>query len=86
MVGASRFERPTSCSQGRRANQAALRPDNHKNVYLVCLVYFVCLVCSRKNNLTEKKAETNLTGISGLNVPKNLNSLKCRCNNLFQLP
>jgi len=53
---------------------------------LVCLVYFVCLVCSRKNNLTEKKAETNLTGISGLNVPKNLNSLKCRCNNLFQLP
>ena len=27
MVGASRFERPTSCSQGRRANQAALRPD-----------------------------------------------------------
>ena len=26
MVGASRFERPTSCSQGRRANQAALRP------------------------------------------------------------
>ena len=35
MVGASRFERPTSCSQGRRANQAALRPDisnaNHQN-------------------------------------------------------
>ena len=28
MVGASRFERPTSCSQGRRANQAALRPDS----------------------------------------------------------
>jgi hypothetical protein len=27
LVGASRFERPTSCSQGRRANQAALRPD-----------------------------------------------------------
>jgi hypothetical protein len=27
MVGASRFERPTSCSQGRRANQSALRPD-----------------------------------------------------------
>ena len=26
LVGASRFERPTSCSQGRRANQAALRP------------------------------------------------------------
>ena len=27
MVGASRFERPTPCSQGRCANQAALRPD-----------------------------------------------------------
>ncbi len=27
LVGASRFERPTSCSQGRCANQAALRPD-----------------------------------------------------------
>ncbi len=26
MVGASRFERPTPCSQGRCANQAALRP------------------------------------------------------------
>jgi hypothetical protein len=30
MVGASRFERPTSCSQGRRANQSALRPDISK--------------------------------------------------------
>ena len=28
LVGASRFERPTSCSQGRRANPAALRPEN----------------------------------------------------------
>jgi hypothetical protein len=27
MVGAVRFELTTSCSQGRRANQAALRPD-----------------------------------------------------------
>lgn len=27
MVGAGRFERPTSCSQGRHANQTALRPD-----------------------------------------------------------
>lgn len=27
MVGARGFEPPTSCSQGRRANQAALRPD-----------------------------------------------------------
>ena len=27
MVGESRFELPTSCSQGRRANQAALLPD-----------------------------------------------------------
>ena len=26
VVGAGRFELPTSCSQGRRANQAALRP------------------------------------------------------------
>ena len=33
MVGASRFERPTSCSQGRRANQAALRPDFHLSKY-----------------------------------------------------
>ena len=28
MVGAVGFEPTTSCSQGRRANQAALRPDN----------------------------------------------------------
>ncbi len=27
MVGAVGFEPTTSCSQGRRANQAALRPD-----------------------------------------------------------
>ena len=27
LVGARGFEPPTSCSQGRRANQAALRPD-----------------------------------------------------------
>ena len=27
MVGMGRFERPASCSQGRRANQAALHPD-----------------------------------------------------------
>ena len=27
MVGESRFELPTSCSQGRRVNQAALLPD-----------------------------------------------------------
>ena len=27
LVGAVRFELTTSCSQGRRANQAALRPD-----------------------------------------------------------
>ena len=27
MVGAGRFELPTSCSQSRRASQAALRPD-----------------------------------------------------------
>lgn len=27
LVGASRFERPTSCSQGTRSNQAELRPD-----------------------------------------------------------
>jgi hypothetical protein len=27
MVGAAGFEPATSCSQGRRANQAALRPD-----------------------------------------------------------
>ncbi len=36
MVGASRFERPTSCSQGRRANQSALRPEilnyNHQTI------------------------------------------------------
>ena len=38
MVGASRFERPTSCSQGRRANQAALRPDPFKNVLTVKIV------------------------------------------------
>jgi hypothetical protein len=29
LVGASRFELPTSCSQGRRANPAALRPENN---------------------------------------------------------
>ena len=28
MVGAAGFEPATSCSQGRRANQAALRPDS----------------------------------------------------------
>ena len=28
MVGAEGFELSTSCSQGRRANQAALRPDS----------------------------------------------------------
>ena len=28
MVGAVGFEPTTSCSQGRRANQAALRPDD----------------------------------------------------------
>jgi hypothetical protein len=27
LVGASRFERPTPCAQGRCAIQAALRPD-----------------------------------------------------------
>ena len=27
VVGARGFEPPTSCSQGRRANQAALRPE-----------------------------------------------------------
>jgi hypothetical protein len=27
LVGAAGFEPATSCSQGRRANQAALRPD-----------------------------------------------------------
>jgi hypothetical protein len=27
MVGAGGFEPPTSCAQGRRANQTALRPD-----------------------------------------------------------
>jgi hypothetical protein len=30
MVGESRFELPTSCSQGRRANQAALLPDLYR--------------------------------------------------------
>ena len=29
MVGPGRFELPTSCSQSRRANQAALRPEEH---------------------------------------------------------
>ena len=28
MVGAAGFEPATSCSQGRRANQAALRPES----------------------------------------------------------
>jgi hypothetical protein len=28
MVGARGFEPPTSCSQGRRANQTALRPES----------------------------------------------------------
>ncbi len=27
LIGARGFEPPTSCAQGRRANQAALRPD-----------------------------------------------------------
>ena len=30
MVGESRFELPTSCAQGRRANQAALLPDLYR--------------------------------------------------------
>jgi hypothetical protein len=41
LVGASRFERPTSCSQGRRANQAALRPDTRFFRYFVMIVRFV---------------------------------------------
>ena len=36
LVGARGFEPPTSCSQGRRANQAALRPDD-------CLLTDACL-------------------------------------------
>lgn len=32
MVGAVGFEPTTSCSQGRHANQAALRPDDVMNV------------------------------------------------------
>ena len=40
MVGAVGFEPTTSCSQGRRANQAALRPDGvfgrmEKSGYLI---------------------------------------------------
>ena len=33
MVGAVGFEPTTSCSQGRRANQAALRPDKHHEIF-----------------------------------------------------
>jgi hypothetical protein len=32
MVGAAGFEPATSCSQGRRANQAALRPDPFQKI------------------------------------------------------
>ncbi len=31
LVGTGGFEPPASCSQSRRANQAALRPDSHLN-------------------------------------------------------
>ena len=43
MVGASRFERPTSCSQGRRANQAALRPDVLLSTFIgsISFIWFV---------------------------------------------
>ncbi len=34
MVGAVGFEPTTSCSQGRRANQAALRPDSCEGINL----------------------------------------------------
>lgn len=32
-VGATRFERATSCSQSRRSSQAELRPEVPQNVY-----------------------------------------------------
>ena len=32
MVGAAGFEPATSCSQGRRANQAALRPEPFRKI------------------------------------------------------
>ncbi len=35
-IGAPRFELGTSCSQGRRANQAALRPDSIKKTARFC--------------------------------------------------
>ena len=34
MVGESRFELPTSCSQGRRANQAALLPESNSRTFI----------------------------------------------------
>lgn len=35
MVGAAGFEPATSCSQGRRANQAALRPERRRDTSMV---------------------------------------------------
>ncbi len=35
-VGATRFERATSCSQSRRSSQAELRPDSHRRDAYTC--------------------------------------------------
>ena len=35
-VGATRFERATSCSQSRRSSQAELRPDSHRRDACTC--------------------------------------------------
>ena len=35
-VGATRFERATSCSQSRRSSQAELRPDSHRRDDYTC--------------------------------------------------
>ncbi len=35
-VGATRFERATSCSQSRRSSQAELRPDSHRQGVYTC--------------------------------------------------
>ncbi len=36
LVGATRFERATSCSQSRRSSQAELRPDSHRRDAYTC--------------------------------------------------
>ena len=55
MVGAEGFELSTSCSQGRRANQAALRPDTMKKTARFLLQNRACISGSPGRTRTADK-------------------------------